>query len=182
MEEAALWKEQRRSGRGRNHLGSRQCLVSNYNELMRSGELEGQASASPSARRIWLVGHISSPVGDINTLLARGIHCPWSGASSFLTSPWVQRFVSRLCSVAGLSRGNLKSSPYLVQGNTHSPAENGKSKPGNPPGMSVHRSRDEFIAALEGQVIPHGCERNQRERCKRWGKRRCLFISVLFQI
>lgn len=36
-----------------------------------------------------------------------------------------------------------------VPGNTHSPAENGKSKPGNSPGMSVHWSRDQFIAALE---------------------------------
>lgn len=31
---------------------------------------------------------------------------------------------------------------------TYSPAQNGKSKPGNAPGMSVHGASNSFIAAL----------------------------------
>lgn len=50
-----------------------------------------------------------------------------------------------------------------VPGNTHSPAENGKSKPGNSPGMSVHWSRDQFIAALEERVVPHQWRGNRKK-------------------
>lgn len=49
-----------------------------------------------------------------------------------------------------------------VMGNTHSPTENGKSKPRNPPGVSVHWSRDQFVAALEEWAIPYPHERDQK--------------------
>lgn len=42
-----------------------------------------------------------------------------------------------------------------TQENPKSPAENGKSKPGNPPGVSVHWSRDQFIAALIVIITRH---------------------------
>lgn len=129
------------------------------------GELEEQASASqsPRRRRIWLAGHILSLLEEGNSPSPRGIsHCPCLDASSFLISPQVWYFVSRQTSVVELTGAIAKSLLIIVlserrhvPGNTHSPAENGKSKPSNSPGMSVHWSRDQFIAALEERVFPH---------------------------
>lgn len=62
-------------------------------------------------------------------------------------------------------RGDCGDTAFLIfnpapvehgtQENPKSPAENGKSKPGNPPGMSVHWSRDQFIAALAMIITRH---------------------------
>lgn len=42
-----------------------------------------------------------------------------------------------------------------TQENPKSPAENGKSKPGNTPSMAIHWSRDQFIAALIVVITRH---------------------------
>lgn len=61
---------------------------------------------------------------------------------------WLSKPVTILRFLLSITLSEIKHVP----GDTHSPAENGKSKPGNPPGLSVHWSRDEFIAALEGRI------------------------------
>lgn len=84
--------------------------------------------------------------------------------------------VGHTCGILGESRSSTKSrvlggrwykgdTEYLIfnsapvehgtQENPKSPAENGKSKPGNSPGMSVHWSRDQFIAALTVIITRH---------------------------
>lgn len=51
----------------------------------------------------------------------------------------------------------LNSAPveHGAQENPEGPTENSKSKPGNSPGMPIHWSRDQFIAALTVVITRH---------------------------
>lgn len=112
LAEAALWKEMGKLVSGRSHLNRWQSLIAHYNELVKFGDPEEQAGASqPPRRRIWLTGCILSLAGNLpreSAGLARVPAASWS-------------FVSRQCSVVGLSRSNLMFSPYyhLLRNKAH---------------------------------------------------------------